>query len=233
MKTLRPLLLSPDSASGGSDPSAALQAEIAALRQKIATLETENAGLMERLTAPSPGKSASPTSVPQDVLDKLVADITQKVQTEAAKAIESHRRDSAAKIEELQTLLRQRDLEVIRNRLITEAGGPDALVAPDLIQGDSEDAIKAAIEKSKAEYQRIVARLSSSGVTPLPGGAPRSPAAPPVPPVPSVSGKPVTATGGEIPGAVRQSVGDWKANREKVLASVRARYEGPSRHVAG
>lgn len=184
-----------------------LRSRLDAAINETSSKEKEYKGQLEELNRQlSLLQKAASGNLDPIALAREVADDTRKILVqEHSKEV----RELQARLERLEQEREQARLESIRQKLISDANGR---IIPAMVRGNNEAELKASAEAAMQEYERIVKAHS----TPTPAA--------PAAVVPSAG--PGTGTGEGIPivqtGRTDPKV--YSANRQKVLAEIRARH---------
>jgi hypothetical protein len=220
----------------------ARQEEKTKLYERITDLETENKGLKEGVSQKDSQLESLKLEV--EVLKKSIKTegsldiqkLMEEVSTRAAEALKKQYDEALKKqterIKALEKTNREFELGQLKTRLIQEAGGENAMVVA-LVNGDSEEALHASIDRAKQEYQKIVASVTANiggniqpgSTSNLPGNIPGAS----VPPNLPAAGGQAGAVGGpqNLLTNIRElSVNDYAKRREQVLAALKGRYVG-------
>jgi hypothetical protein len=193
------------------------QNAVKAEQEKVVTLTKAN----QQLTADLQALKASVTDGKVDV-EKLVAEITSATKRE----VEGKLAGLEEQVRTERVAREKMSLEQLRMRLIAQAGGEAALI-PSMVQGNSEQELVEAVNRSKAEFDRIRGIVGGTQTPPSqqPIHAPGSSGTPPaLPAVPAGGG----ATAGGQPQVVtnprQMSREDYAKNRQALKQAAIARY---------
>ena len=186
-----------------------LYPRISELENQIKTLEKGNGDLKVEV--------ASLTSELEGVRQSMSDTNSEKNDAEEAITslkIEFDTKLDAAK-QELDKRLRDKDLELYREKKLRESG--DQIIS-ELVTGTSEEEIDKSVEMSMNKFKEILEK-GKSGLDPKP--------APPAPPAPGPLLTPETFT----PDKAKKSTNvDWTKNRESAFAAAKAAFEATTQN---
>lgn len=205
----------------------AARSQVESLTKKVTTLEGENASL--KTTVDSTKASVSADGKTIDVA-KLVAEVSERAAKSVAKDAQVQIEQLTSRLAEVQGQLNATKIKEIRERLIAEAGGPDAII-PELVKGNTEEELKASITESKNILDRQKARFGVTTPAPAPS-ATTTPSVAPVAPadVPPVNPAPIDTGSSTLRPVVGPTNGErippqqWKEVRNQRLAEAAGRY---------
>lgn len=227
------------------EEKAKLYPDLDSARKQVEALTSENTTLKSRVTTLETSVEALNTA--RDGSGKIdVKKLVEEVTIRAAKTVADGAQTQIAtlqtQVNELQNERNTLRLEKTREKLIAEAGGPDAVI-PELVRGNTEAELRSSIAESKKILDAAMARrgittqppvpgtpvngqpLASPNVLPSVNGTALLPASvPPMTPAPVDTGsgtlRPLTEPGS----GTRMSPTEWKAVREARLAAAQGRY---------
>ena len=260
--------------AGGNDEALKAAIEKARLeeRHKLQETITKNDEAIKRLKAEAEDskKSADETKAALDKANKALeehtkalealkasttkeggVDVTKLIDEVSAKVSASYEKTLGKQVEQLTAQLNKYELKQLIDTLVKDAGGPDKLVM-ELVHGNTREEIVASIEKAKAAYETIAARIKprkgandggegdegeEAGVTENDDDSANS-GAPGVDGSAGGSGSGGSGTGQKKDADLLRSVRnmtpeEYAANRKKILASVNTRYAGRNPLVVG
>jgi hypothetical protein len=128
-------------------------------QQEIDNLNKSNTELqkqVEKIQASLDALKASSTTDGKVDIDKLVDEMTAKVEKVTSKSVSELQKQIASLQQENETM----KIEKLRVSLIQEAGGEDALIAA-LVRGSNEQEIRDSIQTAKAAFDRAVSKFKS------------------------------------------------------------------------
>lgn len=205
----------------------AARSQVDDLAKKVTALEGENATL--KTTVESTKASVSADGKTIDVA-KLVAEVSERAAKSVAQNAQVQIEQLTSKLTEVQGQLNATKVKELRERLISEAGGPDAII-PELVKGNTEEELKASIAESKSILDRQKARFgvtanpTAAGPTTNFTQAPVAPSeVPPVNPAPIDTGSTTLRAIPSQSNGTRLSPTEWKQVREQKLAAAAGRY---------
>lgn len=209
-----------------------------ALTALNATLTGENQTLKTSIDAL---KAATDGAKKLDIA-KLVEEVTLRAAKTVADNAQTQITTLQTQVNDLTSKLNASSLKETRDRLIVEAGGPDAII-PELVKGNNEAELRESIASSKSILERS---LKSRGITappatgtpaangttpPANGAAPAAPLngseLPPAPPAPIDTGSGLLRPTNQPGSGTRHSPAEWKSIRDAKLREAQGRY--PSR----
>lgn len=201
----------------------AARSQVETLTQKVTALEGENTNL--KTTVESTKASVSADGKTIDVA-KLVSEVSERAAKSVAQNAQIQIEQLTSKLTEVQGQLNATKVKELRERLIAEAGGPDAII-PELVKGNTEEELKASIAESKGILDRQKARFGVTANPPAAGptdGVTAPTSIPPVNPAPIDTGSTTLRPLPSQSNGSRVSPNEWKQVREQKLAAAAGRY---------
>lgn len=203
-----------------------------AVDQQLATLTQEHATLKATAETLVKAKKSDGTIDVQKLIEEVTDRVAKGAETSYSKTVTELQNQVSA----LNGQLKSRELKEVRERLIVDAGGVDSLI-PELVQGNTEEEIKASVASSKAIFDRAKSRFSPNTAQP-PAGTPSAPApisqpatAPAIAPLPLIDAMaPIDPSAPAMRQvSSRQDPKQWASNRAATLQSLSGRYASASR----
>jgi len=164
------------------------------------------------------------------VIDRATTSAVSKTQEQFQKKLA----EMEAKLAETENKRHELEIKLLRERLIADAGGSDAMI-PELVSGSDEDTLKASVEAAKAAYARVISKAGIPGdgsakpnVTPGSGAAAVGSVLPSgVGSVSPAAGTPGSggSGGGILTGVKAMGLDDFKKARAEIKKAALARYK--------
>lgn len=215
-----------------------IESENTALKKSITQIESENADLKAKFEASAKEPKKRQKENEEVNISMIVDETAKAVAQELGTRFQKEREELTTRIRQLEQSLTQRDISVLREKLIAEAGGK---IIPALVRGSTEEEIQTSVIEAKKEYERIASSFSSALTTPA-----SSAASAPSSHVPAANGttqpaaSTIVAPGSMYSGAIGESVHDdnqrfgksvrdmgrdeYAAARKSILKQVKQRF---------
>lgn len=205
-----------DNANGASKP---LNDKIVELKSKIDLLTGENDAL----------KKATTASGNVDV-KALITEVTNNLSEKFTASAKAERESFTTQLKELSGKLNGYELAKVKDKLISEVGGPDKVIMA-LIVGNTEEELKSSVQKSHEAYMEIENRVKPQGsadpnATANGQGNNNNPAnnAPPIVQPGGQGGAGSGQQSSPLTNVKQMSPQEYKASREKVQQEMRRRH---------